>query len=82
MALENKELNKIYEGKEEELKQGMKELTPMKRIKLTMALKNDPKAFFFLKNEIAKGRTPDQISLDEFKKAGAKNKTIQILFNF
>jgi len=72
---QQEKLSELYEGREELLGKGIK-IGPMKIIKIRNILQRDKKALSYYIREIGKGRTADQITLEELKSAGAKERTI------
>jgi len=76
---QDKKVNELYEGREELLKEGTKRLGPMKIRKIQMILLRDKKALAYYMAEIQRGRTADQITMEELKQAGVKQKTIDKL---
>jgi len=77
---QEKTLSKLYEGREETLKEGSR-IGPMKVIKIQKILRRDQIAWKYYVSEIRKGRTADQISIDELRGVGVKERTIKELVN-
>ena len=71
-------LSKLYEGREDLLNKG-KKIGPMKMIKIQRIFQRDKKALAYYIVEIEKGRTADQITIEELREAGAKERTIKQL---
>lgn len=71
-------LSKLYEGREEVLAAGIR-VGPMKIIKIQKILRRDLVAWAYYKQEIGKGRTADQITVEELELAGVKERTIRDL---